>query len=259
LGSLAVLLSLVTVGLAWLYARGAPHTRLVILGIDGLDSRIVRKLVEQGKLPTFARLYREGATGTVRNSELGVPAVSPRIWTKYATGVVPEVHGIQGFVLQETDGMRLYRSLDRQVPAAWEILTQAGCSAGVVNWWFTFPPKAVRGFVISGRYFEQEVQGLQEIVSAVAKDPPVEAFHPSELASCLTLPRKTSLPRVLSADDAEHLDGAVLSLAFAAWEHVPVEALFLYVNGLDRVGHMTWDKNDPARLAQLRRFCDESG
>lgn len=248
LGILAILLSLVAVGVAWLYTQGGPGTRLVVLGIDGLDSRIVRKLVEQGKLPTFARLYREGATGTVRNSELGVPPVSPPIWTTYATGVVPEAHGIRGFVVKEGGGVRLYRSLDCQVPAAWEIFTQAGRSAGVVNWWFTFPPKAVRGFVISDRYFEQVVQGLQEITQAVAKDPAVDAFHPSELALRLTLPRSKPLPRVLSADDAEHLDGAVLSLAFAAWEHVPVEALFLFLNGLDRVGHMTWDKNDPAGL-----------
>ena len=56
-------------------ARSKAPRRLVIVGVDGGDWLNLRPLIDAGKLPNFARLVREGATGPLRSEE---PMLSPR-------------------------------------------------------------------------------------------------------------------------------------------------------------------------------------
>lgn len=75
--------------------------RVVVIGIDGADWRVIRPLVESGPLTHFKRLVEEGATGTLRSME---PSASPSLWTTVTTGVKPERHGIHGFVVEAGGG-----------------------------------------------------------------------------------------------------------------------------------------------------------
>jgi predicted AlkP superfamily pyrophosphatase or phosphodiesterase len=73
--------------LVWFwYARNPPRPRLVVLGIDGLDVRLLDDLVASGHAPNFARFYEDGAVGRVRSSDLGLPALSSTMWTTYVSG-----------------------------------------------------------------------------------------------------------------------------------------------------------------------------
>src|SRR5256886_16331247 len=73
-----------------------PSTeRIVVLGLDGVDPRIVDLLMAEGKMPNFARLRQEGAYGRLLSSE---PMLSPILWTTIATGKPPQEHGIGPFV-----------------------------------------------------------------------------------------------------------------------------------------------------------------
>src|ERR1700693_2461564 len=69
--------------------------RVLLIGLDGADMRIVDRLIREGKLPTFARLKREGAWGPLRSVE---PLLSPLVWTSIATGRRPQDHGVFDFV-----------------------------------------------------------------------------------------------------------------------------------------------------------------
>src|SRR6266446_4984205 len=69
--------------------------RVLLIGLDGADMRLVDRLVGEGKLPTFARLKREGAWGPLRSVE---PLLSPLVWTSIATGRRPQDHGVFDFV-----------------------------------------------------------------------------------------------------------------------------------------------------------------
>ncbi|MCX8071160.1 MAG: alkaline phosphatase family protein [Candidatus Binatia bacterium] len=235
--------------LVWKKLSNPPAPKLIVLGVDGLDHRVAEGMIARGELPALAQLYRRGAVGTVRNSDLGLPAISPAIWTTYVTGVTHEQHGVHGFVFETPEGAwELFRSLDRKVPAIWEMLSEAEKTIGVVNWWFSFPPEAVRGFVVSDRYFESEVEGLSAITHGRTTHKEAPAVYPVELVGRLGASRAEKLPRVLSANEAAMLDGAMLNLAYAAVRIVPVDVLLVYLNGLDRVSHMTWDAADPERL-----------
>ena len=71
--------------------QGAPTTpRVLVLGIDGLDSEVVDQLVAEGRMPNFARLKSEGAHGVLQSD---LPMLSPILWTTMATGRSPDRHG----------------------------------------------------------------------------------------------------------------------------------------------------------------------
>jgi tetratricopeptide (TPR) repeat protein len=126
---------------------GAP-SRVLVLGLDGLDPQTVDLLMSEGKLPNFARLRQEGAYGRLLSQK---PLLSPIIWTTIATGKGPEEHGIGHFVAQASDtGEQIPASSDlRRVKALWNIASGAGKKVATVGWWATWPPEEVDGAVVS--------------------------------------------------------------------------------------------------------------
>src|SRR2546427_762338 len=75
--------------------------RVVMVGVDGADWRVIEPLVARGRMPAFKRLMEQGATGTLRSM---LPSASPSLWTTIATGVGPDRHGIHGFVVEGQRG-----------------------------------------------------------------------------------------------------------------------------------------------------------
>ncbi len=124
--------------------------RVLLFGIDGATWTVIDRLFAEGRLPTLARLAREGTRAPLRTLH---PTHSPRIWTTIATGVPPQVHGILDFVVElpGTGRTTLPSSTQRRVPAAWNILSDHGYRVGVANWWASHPAEPIEGFVISDR------------------------------------------------------------------------------------------------------------
>jgi predicted AlkP superfamily phosphohydrolase/phosphomutase len=91
---------LLIAGLACGCARGngggaASGKRVIILGFDGLDYEYTKKLMEEGKLPNFSRVAREGRFGPLETS---IPPQSPVAWSNFITGKDSGGHGIFDFV-----------------------------------------------------------------------------------------------------------------------------------------------------------------
>ncbi len=76
-------------------AAAAPEGRVVILGFDGVDPRIVETLMAEGELPNLARLRDEG---TFRPLIPANPPQSPTSWSSFATCTDPGDHGIYDFL-----------------------------------------------------------------------------------------------------------------------------------------------------------------
>ncbi len=127
---------------------GRESSRVLVLGLDGLDPRTIDLLMSEGKMPHFAKLRQEGAYGRLLSQE---PLLSPIIWTTIATGKGPEEHGIGHFVAQTSDtGESIPASSDlRKVKAMWNIASDAGKQVATVGWWATWPPEEVDGSVVS--------------------------------------------------------------------------------------------------------------
>ena len=129
----------------------AAPRRLIIVGVDGGDWLNLRPLIDAGKLPHFATLVRDGATGPLRSEE---PMLSPLLWTTMATGRLPEQHGILNFtVVDPKTGERAPVSrLQRKVDAFWNMLGDYNRSVAVIGWLATDPAEAVDGVMVTDKF-----------------------------------------------------------------------------------------------------------
>ncbi len=224
--------------------------RLFVLGIDGLDPEMLDAQIEGGDLPRFARFYREGTVGRVDVRRVGIPPRSPRIWTTFATGQLPQQHGIIDFVFYEKRArqLRLMTSDLRRSPAIWEIATEMGRSVGVVNWWMTYPAEEVNGFVISDRYNEVFARKLTEFLGGQLVRNPEHTVYPPGLAPSLDAPGAAESGQRLhpmNPAEAERVDREVFRLAWTAIDRFPSDVLLIYTKALDELSHMQWHTHEP--------------
>jgi len=156
-----------------------PIENVIVLGIDGLDYELVRQLVDEGQMPNFARLEREGQFGPL---ETAASPQSPVAWSNFITGLDSGGHGIFDFLHRDLDsepqlpfGMP-YASTTRQgepgfdlevgrwiIPlwggglelarhgtAFWELLADQDISTTIVRMPANFPPIGVGDRELSG-------------------------------------------------------------------------------------------------------------
>jgi predicted AlkP superfamily phosphohydrolase/phosphomutase len=102
---LASLLLVVCLGAAAACSGSHPpekfKQKLVILGFDGMDPRLVQRWMDQGRLPNMQKLAKLGSgvqpLGTTHSPE------SPTAWASFATGVNAGKHNIYDFLVRDTN------------------------------------------------------------------------------------------------------------------------------------------------------------
>jgi predicted AlkP superfamily phosphohydrolase/phosphomutase len=126
LAKLCSMISLVAAAAA-IACRTPREGKLVALfALDGATFEIIDELRAEGRLPTFEKLIRSGASGTM----VSMPARrlmnanprrghwSPILWATVATGVVPEKHGIQDFLLPVPGTSQVWMGSEDDPPRA---------------------------------------------------------------------------------------------------------------------------------------------
>ncbi len=221
--------------------------RLVVLGVDGLDHRMLDAMVAAGELPAFAELYERGSVGRVDVRSAGMPPLSPRVWTSFVTGYHPRVHGIKAFVYKAPDGRkRLTGSRQRTAAAIWDIAVQRDLSVGVVNWFCSYPAEPVRGFVVSDRLLPLRVEMLAEHRGAEIEHDADLAVHPPQLGAILSeLMPVAERPEGVTLEDAEAFDRLIFEVTAKAREHIDVDVLLVYTRSLDDLSHLYWNTHEP--------------
>lgn len=121
--------------------------RLLVLGIDGMDPVLTQQLLDEGKMPNFARLAVEGGFEPLGTS---VPPQSPVAWSTFITGLDPDGHGIYDFVHRLPEQITPFLSTSRETEGAmellrrgtpfWAILAEAGVPTKVFKVPANFPP-----------------------------------------------------------------------------------------------------------------------
>jgi Flp pilus assembly protein TadD len=131
-------------------ATPEPPRRVVVIGVDGADWLNIEPLVAAGKLPHFAALLEDGATGPLRSQE---PILSPLLWTTMATGKNPEDHGILNFTIAdpETGAKMPITRYYRKVDAWWNMLGDFGRTVAVAGWLATDPAEPVNGIMVTDK------------------------------------------------------------------------------------------------------------
>ena len=71
--------------------------KLMVLGVDGMDPRLSRKYVDEGKMPNLKKIIERGAQRDDLVLLGAQPTVTPPQWTTLATGAYPSTHGITQF------------------------------------------------------------------------------------------------------------------------------------------------------------------
>ncbi|MCE9637953.1 MAG: alkaline phosphatase family protein [Planctomycetes bacterium] len=122
--------------------------KVILLGFDSCDPDLLEDLIRQGKLPHFARMRREGASGILESIQ---PVLSPVVWTTIATGMPPERHGILDFVTETSGGLVPVSSKMRAADTVWDVLSRHGETVGVVGWLVTYPAEPLNGFMVTDR------------------------------------------------------------------------------------------------------------
>jgi predicted AlkP superfamily pyrophosphatase or phosphodiesterase len=98
--------------------RPASSGRVIVLAFDGLDYELTRSLIEQGRLPNFARLARTGGFSPLATT---MPPQSPVAWSTFTTGLEPAQHGIFDFVHRDPATLQPYLSTTRTEPPSWTV------------------------------------------------------------------------------------------------------------------------------------------
>jgi len=123
--------------------------RAVVLGLDGASFNLLMPLVERGKLPNIERIVRDGVHCDLESC---LPPVTSPNWKCYSTGKNPGKLGIFWWENIDPRGRRVYFPRERiyRHREIWDYLSEAGYTVGVINMPLTYPPKRVRGFMVSG-------------------------------------------------------------------------------------------------------------
>ncbi len=93
--------------------------RLVVLGVDGMDPKLVEQYMREGRLPNLKAL---AAQGTMMPLGTVFPPQSPVAWSAFITGMQAGGHGIYDFVHRDAHDLSLYLSTSRIKPAGtWKL------------------------------------------------------------------------------------------------------------------------------------------
>jgi len=152
--------------------RRSKAERLVIVGLDGLDPRLVERMMAENKLPNFARLRETGAYSHLQTT---TPPLSPVAWSTFQTGVNPARHNIYDFLTRNprtylpalssteiTPPRRFLRLGKYRIPLGrpglrllrrsrsfWSILSAHGIWSTILRVPITFPPERFNGLLLS--------------------------------------------------------------------------------------------------------------
>ena len=175
---------------------------MLVIGLDGVDSETMNRLVAHDSLPNLKKLISKGFSTPVE-SRPGY--LAPQIWNTISTGMHPERHGIQRFTVSSLRGIPWLSNftfsgygidavlglafpfkdaLTRTKPVSsnmrknktvWEILELFRVKTGIVNWWASWPAEEHKGFTISERTFPKINLAISDL-----QTPPM-VYHEQEV------------------------------------------------------------------------------
>lgn len=112
--------------------------KVLVLGIDGMDFRITKKFLDEGKLPNIKKYLERGAARTGLDMLGAIPTITPPCWTTLATGAYPGTHGITCYWRQSPDSLdAVVYNMDSRFCKAeqlWNVTAKEGKKTLVWHW-----------------------------------------------------------------------------------------------------------------------------
>ncbi len=157
--------------------------RLLLVGWDSADWKVMHPLMDAGKLPGVARLVEQGTSGNLTTLE---PQLSPMLWTSIATGKMAYHHRVPGFTEVDPTTGRVVpvSAATRRARTLWEILGERGLRSHVVSWFATHGERDLDGCMVSNMYCHVRGAKAGQDSSEFPPSPP-GTFWPESLAEAL--------------------------------------------------------------------------
>ena len=256
-------------------SRAGTRNRVLLVGWDAADWKVITPLMDAGKMPNVRRLVEGGVMAQIATLH---PPLSPMLWTSIATGKRPFRHGIHGFAEPTPDGrgVQPVTNLSRKCKAVWNILSQNDLRSIVVGWWPSHPAEPINGVMVSDHYhrahgplnegelengsFEKSWPLIANSVYPARLAPELAALrlHPNELAPEIVLP---FIPRAAEIDQKKDprlaafcriLCECVTIHSAATWlmDNEPWEFCAVYYDAIDHFSH-AFMRYHPPRQAHI--------
>ena len=124
--------------------------KVLLLGWDAADWKIIKPLLEAGLMPNLERLVSAGVMGKLLSLQ---PMLSPMLWNSISTGKRADKHGVLGFIEPDPlGGIRPVTSTSRRCKALWNILTQSGFRTHVLGWFASHPAEPINGVCVTNQF-----------------------------------------------------------------------------------------------------------
>ncbi|MFB6158113.1 MAG: alkaline phosphatase family protein [Candidatus Nanohalobium sp.] len=205
--------------------------RTVVIGLDGIDWKLLQEFVDEGVTPNIAEVYESGFNGDLRSID---PPVSVPAWISFFTGKEPDKLDLYYFMVKEEGGNEIdrdHRLGEHNPDAFWNRLEDAGV-IGVPS---SVPTEDLDGFLVSGPFAphesSEEVQGLVEEFDYDPYLPNMWQF-------------KKSLKKLRNEAD----------FADAVLDEKDPEFFMFTTSVTDRLQHSFWD--DEEKMEELYREVD---
>ncbi|MEO8436199.1 MAG: alkaline phosphatase family protein, partial [Pyrinomonadaceae bacterium] len=106
------------------------HPRVLVVTLDAAEPTLIRRLIDQGRMPTLRSLLAQG-----RWSRVDSPASigSGAVWPTFMTGQPPSSHGVYGEWAWQPATMSLQRFSGEGLTPFWKEMTAAGVKVGVLD------------------------------------------------------------------------------------------------------------------------------
>ena len=140
------------------YGGKAAAKKVLVLGFDGMDPRLVTMWMNEGKLPAFKKLAAQGGFQPLGTS---IPPQSPVAWSNFITGMNPGGHGIFDFIHRDPKTYFPVFSASETAEATQDL------PLGKIS---SFPSRAERSGTSAGRAFWQILED-HDIPATVFKMP----------------------------------------------------------------------------------------
>lgn len=147
------------------FTNNPKYSRVILLGMDGLDPKILSHLMGQGNLPNFSKLGQIGCFSPLTTSN---PAQSPVAWASIATGNNPGYHGVFDFLNRRVTDYMPELAILKMNPknvfgkrelmflpvmhgnSFWDHTSSNNIPSTILKWPMTFQPKQNNAKLYSG-------------------------------------------------------------------------------------------------------------
>ena len=104
--------------------------RILAIGLDAADTKLIRLLIDEGEMPVLASLLADGRWIDISSTaDVG----SSSVWPTFTTSDDPEIHGIYSEWCWEPEAMGLSMLTGRHLNPFWKTLSEKGHSVGVLG------------------------------------------------------------------------------------------------------------------------------